>query len=212
MKATRQGGSSSLTTGFGLSVPGVTLPAGSVIQSATLSFTFPTASSTASESISALNAVDPGYEVYYSYSCGIFDTCYESYWVPYGYDAPAYSGTGAEYGDFTSVTSPDISATVTPSSSGTLDLMALGFGPDLASGDGLTLTGIATGDLSFGYVYSGYNSDSTTLIASTTTASPTAMLDVAYTPAPEPQSLCLLSIGLLGFAILGAVRKRRAVV
>jgi hypothetical protein len=162
-------------------------------------------------------AVDFGYSYiayYTSYSCGFFQTCYQPvYGYHYNsYSAPGYSVTGTLNGTFASVTSPDNSASLGSQNGGSIDLLAAGFGSDLAAGDSLTLSGNATSNLNFFYDYNGYNAYSTANMSANLNATPEATLNIDYTTAPadptntpEPGSLAMLSIGMIG---LGAMRKK----
>lgn len=188
------------TVGFTLAIPGVSLPPGSTIQSATLSFLFPSSAVGGGMITTYLSPVD----AYSTYSCGFFSTCY----TYYPYDAPTYNVTGFEYGSFSSVMSPHDSSGIANLSGGTLNLLSLGFGPDLLAGDGLMLSGNASAYSSFYYTSFGYNAYSTTYLYSNTFSDPYATLDIQYRTA-EPGTLILLGISLFGIAAFAA-RERLA--
>jgi hypothetical protein len=201
---------------FSVTVPGLTLPSNTVITDATLSFNFANTSTAGGYSFASYSAVDPGYyyTVSYPYSCG-FSTCYNysTYYYSYTSSAPSYSVTGNLDGTFASVSSPDNTASLGNQNGGSLDLLAAGFGSDLAAGDSLTLSGNATSSLNFLYTYDGYNANSTVNMSANLTATPQATLTIDYasipdpdpSDTPEPGSFAMLGLGIIG---LGAMRKR----
>lgn len=186
---------------FNLTVPGVTLPAGSILDSATLTFSFPTASAPGSFYTTYLSPVDATYTYYYSCGFGGFSTCsgtgYNSY------SAPSYSVTGEEYGGFTSVVSAHGSQSL--SGSGSVNLLP-SFSSDLLAGNALTLSGTSGAYLSWYYTYYGYNGYSDSYLYSTVNTSPAATLTVQYSTTPEPATFILFGTGLLLFG--GILRKR----
>jgi hypothetical protein len=157
---------------FGFSVGGVTLPAGSTINSARLSFDFPV---------------------------GVFPGFITSSWYVFmnpwnTFDGATFSDVSAvEYGAFVEVTSPHAAAPLFGLPGGTIDLLASGFGPDILVGDSLNLAGLASMNMTWNYDYTGYNAMTYTSMLATTVSQPHADLSVDYTaPVPEPGSLALL--------------------
>lgn len=186
---------------FSLTVPGVTVPAGSILDSATLTFSFPSASAPGSFYTTYLSAVNPTYT--YTYSCGFFgdSTCYGTGYN--SYNPPSYSVTGEEYGGFTSVVSTHGSQSL--SGSGSINLLT-SFSSDLLAGNALTLSGTSGAYLSWYYTYYGYNGYSDSYLYSTVNTSPSATLTVQYSTTPEPATFILFGTGLLLFG--GILRKR----
>lgn len=107
--------------------------------------------------------------------------------------------------------SPDNAASLGNQNGGSLDLLAAGFGSDLAAGDSLTLSGNATSNLFFLYTNDGFNFDSTANMFANLNATPQATLNIDYTSAPdptsapEPGSFAMLGISIIG---LGVMRKK----
>lgn len=147
---------------FSITVPGITLPTGATITGATLSYNFAPTSGAGGFSTTSLSEVSWGYSYYAgTVSCGFLcnEPVYDNYY--YSYYGPSYNVSGNLSGSFTSISSPDGSSSLFSTSSGTLDLLALGFGSDLAAGDSLSLTGIADSDLNFGLYSTGFNANTT---------------------------------------------------
>lgn len=173
---------------FSLTIPGVALPDDSTITSATLTTDFPDNSAPVSECCGAGGPAE----------CG-FGGC--------SYTYPDLFAFFTASGYFSEATSPDNSASLGDSPTGTYDLLALGFGADIAAGDAITLSGVA--DTTFGpwgYNSTGYNSYFYVQFDNTATGNPVATLDVEYSSTPEPGTLFMLGTGLLG---LGATFRRR---
>ena len=205
---------------FSITVPGLALPTGSTIIGATLAFSFPGTSSQGGYSITSQSAVDWGYQYFaynYYYSCGWDYTCsypvYNNYYYPS--NAPSYSVLGTLNGTFTSLNSPNTSSSLFFPNGGTLDLLSLGFGSDLAAGDSLVISGLANSNVNFLYNSTGYNANSTANLFANLSGAPQATLEIDYTSdsasndptsTPEPGTLMMLGAGLaalVGFAKRG---------
>lgn len=207
------------TSAFGITVPGITLPTGSTITGASLAFSFPGTTSQGGYSITSASPVVTSYQYYAgegSYSCGFLSTCYYPiyYTEYYPYNPPSYAVNGSLNGTFTSLASTDTSSSLFDPTSGTLDLLALGFGSDLAAGDSLVLSGVADSNLTFGYTNTGYNAYSTAILSANLSGAPQATLEIDYTTdpltdptsTPEPGTWMMLGISLL---TVGGFAKRR---
>jgi len=192
---------------FALSVPGVSIPTGSTITGASLTFSLPSATASGGFSVVSVNIVDRGYG--YEVEVCPF-TCYEEYeYYNYGYSSPSYSVWGTISGAFTSLNSPDNSASLSGNGE-TLDLLALGFGSDLAAGDSLTLSGTTSSTIGWN-TYPGYNSNSISDLFASPGTTVGANLEVDYTTGttdsdptstPEPGTLNMIGAGLLGLVVL----------
>jgi hypothetical protein len=207
------------TSAFSITVPGLTLPSGSTITGASLAFSFPGATSQGGYSISSASPVVATYQYYVgegSYSCGFLSTCYYPIYDTgyYSYNPASYGVTGSLNGTFTSLASTDTSSSLFDPNSGTLDLLALGFGSDLAAGDSLVLSGVADSNLNFTYNSTGYNAYSVASLFANLSSAPQATLEIDYTsdppndptPTPEPGTWMMLGVGLLA---LGGFARRR---
>jgi hypothetical protein len=187
--------------GFSISIPGASLPTGSAIDSATLTFNVPGNSTSVFSQQYNYGPVNPGYY----YRCGFFSTCFNQYSWQTGY----LNGSFNLGGDVTGVSSPDHSALLA-GSSGSIDLIAAGFGTDLAAGDALTLSGFWNTSAGWGYGSTGYNSYWTSTLTTDLFSTPTATLNVDYVPTPEPSSALLLSTGLLSLGMMLLRRRQLA--
>jgi len=219
--ASMTGGQTSSSSPFSMLLSYSPLPSDASITAATLTFNV-TGTETQSQSfISGSGPVTPGYYytyyVSYSYSCG-WNTCYGYYpvtnYYTYGYTSGTMSTSGYETGFLTQIQSGAMTQGVAPTSSGTIDLLALGLGSSLLGNSQLALGGSTSQSQSNFFTSSGWN-DSTNFVNTTGgTADITATLNIDYqenppksgSSVPEPASLALVFSGL--GAVVMKIRRR----
>lgn len=196
----------------------LSLPSNAVITAATLSWniagptgTYPVVSTRSETSFSYIT----GYQ-WHSYRCGLFSTCYYEapvYGYGYGGYASIYAGNSIGTGD---VSFGDSAHIALGAPSGSVDLLALGFGSDLLAGP-IIVSASGSGSM-YADVYNwGYQGEAyyyPGLVSNTFIA--TATLDLTYsartftadipTPTPEPASMLLIGSGV---ALLAGVLQRK---
>ena len=152
------------------------------------------------------------YEYTYSYGCGFFDedTCYQDVYGNSWQEAEAnFSGTSSAVIDSVTDGTNTWSGSI---SDGSLDLVALGFGNDLLSGNVLTISGYRDVNSGIDLYNSGFNSYSNFNVDYNGSGSESATLtmdaDDPATGVPEPATISLMVVGLAG---LWKQRRRRSV-
>ncbi len=183
-------------------VPVPALPSGATINSASLQLFNDSGPATAGGHLESLAAVQTGGcgipitigGPFFSITIGHIGSCTQrSAW---GTVAASQSGV------FASIEIDGSSQSLGSIAVGTIDLLAMGFGPELLSEAPIRLEDVGRLDLNATLTDPGFNARSVFVIFGESLHTASATLTIDYTPAavPVPSTLALLGIGLLALA------------
>ena len=158
----------------------------------------------ASASVSSYGAVTSTYT--YSYSCGCYSCncgwggCSTCCNTCYGTGYYGYSPQNGLFAQNSSLSFSQISAggltKNLPSGGGVVNLLALGFGPEIQAGDSFTVTGTRYLNLGFGgFSSTGSNAYTYTAVSGINDLTASGTLDASFiNPVPEPAGVLLLGV------------------